>query len=215
MLIDTPETLIISAESEFRHALVQLFKTSGHRTSAALSVVQAIRNPRICPDLVLFDLKISTTEDDWLAVSEVRRRFADTTIIAISCRRDIHAKVAALDAGADDFLAKPLDPEELCAHVRARLRRRDGKPAQTSPSNRIGGFEFDLEKSAVKIDGRIVSLSRKEFDLLQLFARYEGKVLTPRFLLSQMWDELIDTQYIRVYVSQLRGKIETDPTRPR
>jgi two-component system KDP operon response regulator KdpE len=127
---------------------------------------------------------------------------------------DEQEKVAALDAGADDYVTKPFGMDELLARLRAALRR--ALPA-TEPVIAIGELEVDLEKRSVAVGGRPVALTPNEFELLRLFARNEGKLLTHRTILREVWGPAYgdESHYLHVYISQLRRKIERDPTRPR
>lgn len=213
MPIHAPEILIIETEEKLRHTLTALIGSLGYRTFAAASAAQAARRAETEPDLIILDLAAADI-DGSQAIPELRKIFAAAPILVTSHRGDTGVKVAALDAGADDFLTKPINLEELGARVRAMLRRCMIRPETRLPI-RIGEFELDAEKRSVTLRERSISFSRKEFDLLQIFARHAGKVLTHRFLVSQMWNEQVDSQYVRVYVSQIRSKIEANPAKPR
>jgi two-component system KDP operon response regulator KdpE len=118
-----------------------------------------------------------------------------------------------LDLGADDYLTKPFGMDELLARLRAALRHQLQVHGER-PVFRSGDLSVDLVRRIVKVGDRDVKLSPKEYDLLRVLVQHAGKVLTHRFLLKELWDELTDAQYLRVYVRQLRQKIEADPERP-
>ena len=161
------------------------------------------------PDLVITDLMMPGMSG--VEVCQAIRKTASTPIIVLSVREHERSKVEALDAGADDYVTKPFSIQELLARVRAHLRR---APERTETAITTGDFVVDVAAHSVTVQGKEVHLTPKEFDLLAHLARHPGKVLTHRFLLKELWDELTDAQYLRVYVRQLRQKIEVDPERP-
>jgi two-component system KDP operon response regulator KdpE len=142
------------------------------------------------------------------------RRWSAVPILVLSAVGDEQEKVAALDAGADDYVTKPFGMEELLARLRAALRRAG---PSGEPVVRVGELVVDLEKRAVTMAGEPVSLTRTEFDLLRLFVQNEGKLLTHPTILREVWGPAYgdESHYLHVYVSQLRRKLEPDPTRPR
>ena len=131
----------------------------------------------------------------------------------LSSRGDEAGKVAALDLGADDYVTKPFGMDELLARMRAALRHQLQVHGER-PVFHVGDLTVDLVRRFVKVGDKDVKLSPKEYDLLRLLVQHAGKVLTHKFLLHELWDEPTDTQYLRVYVRQLRRKIERDPERP-
>ena len=133
--------------------------------------------------------------------------------MVLSSRGDEAGKVQALDLGADDYMTKPFGMEELLARMRAAVRHQLQIQGER-PIFRIGDLSVDLVRRIVTVRGEEVKLSPKEYDLLRVLVQHAGKVLTHKFLLSELWDALTDTQYLRVYVRQLRQKIEADPERP-
>jgi two-component system KDP operon response regulator KdpE len=135
-------------------------------------------------------------------------------VIVLSGRMDSQDKVAALDAGADDYVTKPFSGDELLARVRAQLRR--AAPAGR-PVLEVGALRVDLEKRLVTMAGEAVALTPIEYDLLRLFAANEGKLLTHPAILREIWGPAYgeESNYLHVYVSHLRRKIEPDPARPR
>jgi two-component system, OmpR family, KDP operon response regulator KdpE len=144
---------------------------------------------------------------------QIRARCEDVPIVVLSSRGDETAKVEALDLGADDYVTKPFGMEELLARMRAALRHQLQVHGER-PIFRTGDLSVDLVRRIVKVGDKDVKLSPKEYELLRVLVQHAGKVLTHRFLLGELWDDLTDAQYLRVYVRQLRQKIETDPERP-
>ena len=143
----------------------------------------------------------------------IRSRNESVPIVVLSSRGDEAGKVQALDLGADDYLTKPFGMDELLARMRAALRHQLQIKGER-PVFRTGDLSVDLVRRIVKLGERNVKLSPKEYDLLRVLVQHAGKVLTHRFLLNELWDEYTDAQYLRVYVRQLRQKIEVDPERP-
>ena len=135
-------------------------------------------------------------------------------MIVLSAVGDESEKVAALDAGADDYVTKPFGIDELLARLRAAMRRVD---ATTEPVIQVGELKVDLEKRAVSVAGRPVQLTPHEFKLLRLLVVNRGKLLTHSAILREVWGRAYtdESHYLHVYVSQLRRKIEPEPTRPR
>jgi two-component system, OmpR family, KDP operon response regulator KdpE len=164
------------------------------------------------PQLVILDLGLPDI-DGLDLLRQLRQRDASLPIVVLSSRGDEAGKVAALDLGADDYVTKPFGMDELLARMRAALRHQLQVHGER-PIFRDGDLSVDLVRRHVKVDDQEVKLSPKEYDLLRLLVQHAGKVLTHKFLLRELWDEPTDTQYLRVYVRQLRRKIEKDPERP-
>ncbi len=164
------------------------------------------------PDLVILDLGLPDI-DGLELLRSIRHRQADLPIVVLSSRGDEAGKVAALDLGADDYVTKPFGMDELFARMRAALRHQLQVHGER-PVFHVGDLSVDLVRRIVKLGDKEVKLSPKEYDLLRILVQHAGKVLTHKFLLHELWDEPTDTQYLRVYVRQLRQKIETDPERP-
>jgi two-component system, OmpR family, KDP operon response regulator KdpE len=143
----------------------------------------------------------------------LRGRNESVPIVVLSSRGDEAGKVQALDFGADDYVTKPFGMDELLARMRAALRHQLQVHGER-PVFRLGDLSVDLVRRIVKLRDDEVKLSPKEYDLLRLLVQHAGKVLTHKFLLRELWNELTDAQYLRVYVRQLRQKIEADPERP-
>jgi len=160
------------------------------------------------PDLVITDLQMPRMDGITLC-REIRSR-SEVPIIVLSVKGDDPTKVKALDLGADDYVTKPFSMNELLARVRANLRR----APVTEPEQRIqtGDFDIDIDAHTVKVKGREVRLTPKEFDLLVYFARHPGRVVQHRTLLGALWgaENTEQPEYLRVFVGQLRRKIEPD-----
>ncbi|RFA30165.1 DNA-binding response regulator [Alkalilimnicola ehrlichii] len=166
------------------------------------------------PDLVILDLGLP--DMDGQQVLEELRVWSQVPVIVLSVRSSEAEKIASLDRGADDYVTKPFGAGELNARIRAALRHRpQGEPPLQQFEMR--GLSIDLPKRRVVLDGEAIKLSKKEFDLLVLLARYAGRVLTHRQILREIWGahHEEDTQYLRVYIGQLRQKLGDDPTVPR
>jgi two-component system KDP operon response regulator KdpE len=144
---------------------------------------------------------------------QIRQLREDLPIVVLSSRDDEVAKVKALDLGADDYITKPFGMEELLARIRAALRHQLQSRGER-PIFKLGTLSVDLIRRVVKVGDETVKLSPKEYELLRVLVQHAGKVLTHKFLLNELWAVPIDAQYLRVYVRQLRHKIEPDPARP-
>ena len=164
------------------------------------------------PDLVTLDLDLPDFEGLEL-LKTIRVRFEGALIIVLSSRGDEASKVQALDLGAYDYVTKPFGMNELLARMRAALRHQF-QTQGVRPIFRVGDLSVDLVRRAVRVGERDVQLSPKEYDLLRVLVQHAGKVLTCRFLLAKLWSPLTEPQYLRVYVGQLRQKIEVDVKRP-
>jgi two-component system KDP operon response regulator KdpE len=164
------------------------------------------------PDLVILDLGLPDMEGHEL-LRTIRARNDSVPIVVLSSRDDETGKVQALDSGADDYVTKPFGMDELLARMRAALRHQLQIHGER-PIFRVGDLSVDLVRRIVKIGDKEIKLSPKEYELLRILVQHAGKVLTHRYLLSQLWSDLTDAQYLRVYVRQLRQKIEADPERP-
>src|SRR5262249_16134525 len=143
----------------------------------------------------------------------LRDRESGLPIVVLSSRGDEAGKVAALDLGADDYVTKPFGMEELLARLRTALRHRLQVQGEL-PVFHVGHLSVDLVRRIVRKGGAEVKLSPKEYDLLRLLVQHAGKVPTHKMLRRELWAEPVDPQYLRVYVRQLRHKIESDPERP-
>jgi two-component system KDP operon response regulator KdpE len=165
-------------------------------------------------DLVVLDLGLP--DIDGLDVLQRLRGFSEVPVIVLTARDRQADKVRVLDAGADDYVTKPFDPEELLARVRAALRRRPSTEAP-SPIVRAGDVEVDLVMKRVTRNGEPVHLTRTELSLLEQLVRNPGKLLTQERLLREVWGAGYgsESNYLRVYIGQLRKKLGDDATNPR
>jgi two-component system KDP operon response regulator KdpE len=144
----------------------------------------------------------------------IRGRNEAVPVIVLSSRGDEAGKVQALDLGADDYVTKPFGMDELLARMRAALRHQLQTHGER-PVFRVGDLSVDLVRRIVKVGDKVVKLSPKEYDLLRVLVQHAGKVLTHKYLLTELWGDLSDAQYLRVYVRQLRQKLEDDPEKPK
>ena len=166
------------------------------------------------PDLLLLDLGLP--DRDGLEVIRHVRETSQMPIVVLSARGQEKDKISALDLGADDYVEKPFAVGELLARIRAALRRAVAT-VQPGAVFRFGHIEFDMDKRAVRVAGDEVHLTPHEYKLLQVLIKHSGKVLTHRQLLNEVWgpSQIDQAQYLRVYIAQLRRKLETDPARPK
>jgi two-component system KDP operon response regulator KdpE len=165
------------------------------------------------PDLVILDLGLPDIQGHDL-LRMIRARSESIPIVVLSSRGDEAGKVQALDFGADDYVTKPFGMDELLARLRAALRHQLQAHGER-PVFRAGELSVDLVRRIVKVGDKDVRLSPKEYELLRVLVQHAGKVLTHKFLLDELWDNLTDAQYLRVYVRQLRQKIEDDVEQPK
>jgi two-component system KDP operon response regulator KdpE len=208
--------LVVDDEIEIRRALSRALSAREYIVETAADGMEAVgAASTFHPDLVVLDLNLPKL--DGLEVARRIRASSPVPILVLSVREDESNKVAALDLGADDYLTKPFGIDELLARVRALLRRAEGPETGTDLRYVLGEVEVDLHQRRVIRGGEDVRLTRTEWSLLDAFARHPGKLLTHRWLLERVWGEgyTEDVDVLRVFVSQLRKKIEPDPRRPR
>jgi len=206
------KVLIVDDEPPIRRLLRAGLGTQGYQTLDAPNAKAALDLMSDKPDLVILDLGLPDMQGLDL-LRQIRAQREDVPIVVLSSRGDETAKVEALDLGADDYVTKPFGMEELLARIRAALRHQLHLQGER-PVFKVGNLSVDLVRRVVKVGDKVVKLSPKEYDLLRVLVQHAGKVLTHKFLLNQLWAVPIDAQYLRVYVRQLRQKIEPDPTRP-
>lgn len=204
--------LVIDDEPPIRKLLRMGLTTQGYEISEAQNGKQSLELLAQKPDLVILDLGLPDMEGLEL-LRMIRTRNESVPIVVLSSRGDETGKVQALDLGADDYVTKPFGMDELLARMRAALRHQLQTHGER-PIFRIGELSVDLVRRIVRVADKEVKLSPKEYELLRLLVQHAGKVLTHRFLLHELWNTPIDTQYLRVCVGQLRNKIEPNPARP-
>ncbi|MCK1616441.1 response regulator transcription factor [Bradyrhizobium sp. 159] len=206
------KVLVVDDEPPIRKLLRMGLTTQGYEILEASNGKMALEKLEEAPALIILDLGLPDVQGHEL-LRTIRARNESVPIVVLSSRGDEAGKVKALDLGADDYLTKPFGMEELLARLRTALRHQLQVQGER-PVFRTGDLSVDLVRRIVKVGERDVKLSPKEYDLLRVLVQHAGKVLTHRFLLKELWDELTDAQYLRVYVRQLRQKIEADPERP-
>ena len=204
--------LVIDDEPPIRKLLRMGLGTQGYQTIDAPNANAALDLMAEKPDLVILDLGLPDMQGLEL-LRMIRVRNEHVPIVVLSSRGDEAGKVQALDLGADDYVTKPFGMDELLARMRAALRHQLQIHGER-PIFRTGELSVDLVRRIVKLADKTVRLSPKEYELLRLLVQHVGKVLTHRFLLNELWSTPIDAQYLRVYVRQLRNKIEPNPARP-
>ena len=207
------KVLVVDDEPPIRKLLRMGLGTQGYQTLDAPNAKAALELLASKPDLVILDLGLPDMQGLEL-LRQIRARTETVPIVVLSSRGDEDAKVAALDQGADDYVTKPFGMEELLARIRTALRHQLQVHGER-PIFTLGDLSVDLVRRIVKVRGREVKLSPKEYELLRVMVQHAGKVLTHKFLLKELWASPIDPQYLRVYVRQLRQKIEPDPPQPR
>ncbi|MGJ5150370.1 response regulator transcription factor [Bradyrhizobium sp. SZCCHNRI3052] len=206
------KVLVIDDEPPIRKLLRMGLTTQGYEILEASNGRIALELLGQEPALIILDLGLPDV-DGLELLRTIRGRNEAVPVVVLSSRGDEAGKVQALDLGADDYITKPFGMDELLARLRAALRHQLQVQGER-PVFRTGDLSVDLVRRIVKVGDREIKLSPKEYDLLRVLVQHAGKVLTHRFLLKELWDELTDAQYLRVYVRQLRQKIEVDPERP-
>ncbi|HYL65001.1 MAG TPA: response regulator transcription factor [Candidatus Methylomirabilis sp.] len=211
--MSTANILVVDDEPQIRRVLRSTLSTRGYEITEAKTgeeALESIRKER--PDLVLLDMNMPGM-GGVEACREIRRA-SDAAIIMLTVRNAERDKVAALDAGADDYIVKPFGIEELLARIRAALRRYS--PGDALPSFLSKDLKIDFETRQVTVRDRDVHLTPKEYDVLKHLVANQGKPLTHRRLLQAVWgpDYGEETESLRVVINQLRKKLETNPARP-
>ena len=211
----TARILVVDDEAQLRRAVTRSLEGHGYHVrgaedgASALSAFEAFK-----PDVVLLDLMLPGM--DGVTVCRELRGKHHTPIIILSVIGEEASKVAALDAGADDYLTKPFGMDELLARIRVALRRGTSDRAQ-EPVISLAGLVIDLGRRAVALDGREVRLTPTEYALLKYLTTNAGKVLTHAMILREVWgaEYAHDTHVLRTCVNQLRAKLGDDPSAPR
>jgi two-component system, OmpR family, KDP operon response regulator KdpE len=205
--------LVVDDEEQIRRALQRALVARGYDVQVAVDGQDALSTyGEFQPDLLVLDLNLPGL--DGIEVTRRVRSWSPVPILVLSVREDEADKVAALDLGADDYLTKPFGVPELLARIRALLRRSEAAPAPMRFS--LGDVEIELDTRTVRRDGKPVHLTKTEWSLLETLAGHPGKLLTHAWLLQSVWGAGYgdDVEVLRVFVSQLRRKIEPDPAHP-
>jgi two-component system KDP operon response regulator KdpE len=205
--------LVVDDEPQFLRALATNLRGAGYDVETADSAAAALAAAGLRPpDAVILDLVLP--DGSGREVCRELRVWSDAPIIVVSALSEEDDKIEALDVGADDYVTKPFAIGELLARLRAVLRRAG---STGEPFIDVGPIRVDLERSLVTVDGELVHLTPHEFRILRLLAEHEGKLLTHRTILREVWGPAYgsESNYLHVYVSQLRRKLEPDPARPR
>ncbi|MGE0715088.1 MAG: response regulator [Alphaproteobacteria bacterium] len=209
--------LVVDDENQIRRFLRVALEAHGFAVTEAIrgrdGIAKCATEP---PDVVILDLGLP--DMDGTEVVARIREWSKVPILILSVRQAEAEKVAALDAGADDYVVKPFGIAELLARIRALLRGRRGEGPTAEPAEHVvGALRVDLARREVHVGDRPVRLTRKEFDLLAVLARNAGRIVTHQQLLRAVWGKAHenDTHYLRVFVGQLRDKLDDDAARPR
>ncbi|MBS0534033.1 MAG: response regulator [Proteobacteria bacterium] len=207
--------LVVDDEAAIMRFLKPALEANNYDMASAGTVAEAIKRVAAeTPDIVLLDLGLP--DGDGKDVIRRAREWSDVPIIVLSAREREAEKIESLDLGADDYVNKPFNVGELMARMRTALRHRLQRKAEI-PVLRVGGLEIDAVRHRVMRGGAELKLTPKEFELLSFLARHAGRVITHRQILTAVWGpaHTEDTQYLRVYIGQLRQKIEDKPDDPR
>ena len=208
--------LVVDDEPQITRVLRRSLTTHGYDVRVAADGESALQTfGDWSPALVITDLAMPNI--DGLELCRRLRAVSEVPIIVLSVRGDERTKVEALNLGADDYVTKPFGMDELLARIRATLRRAPSSEERASQLLEAGDFAINLDSRTVTLQGKEVHLTPKEYDLLVHFVRNPGKVLTHRKLLGAVWggDYTEQTEYLRVFIGQLRKKIEPNPSSPR
>jgi two-component system KDP operon response regulator KdpE len=215
MAAPEPVVLVVEDEPQMRRFLRASLTSHGFRLVEAGTAREALALATSQnPEVILLDLGLP--DGDGIALTRSLREWSSVPIIVLSARGREADKVEALDAGSDDYLTKPFGVNELLARMRAALRRASQPAGAPAPVIEIGALRIDLARREVTLRERALHLTPNEYRILALLARNPGKVLTHRQILIEVWgpSHAAETHYLRVYMAQLRRKIEADPARP-
>jgi two-component system, OmpR family, KDP operon response regulator KdpE len=210
------KVLVVDDEPALLRAVGAALRARNYEVDTATTGQAAIDAVALeAPDLVVLDLGLPDL--DGIEVCRRVRQWSDVPIVVLSAEGSEDRKVLALDEGADDYVTKPFSTAELLARIRVALRHRPRAAPGDDAVLDVGDVTVDLAHHEVTVAGRKVELTPKEFGFLALLARWPGRVLTHRTILQEVWGPEYgsETQYLRVYASQLRKKLEDDPARPR
>ncbi|THK34913.1 response regulator transcription factor [Ensifer sp. MPMI2T] len=214
MTTSAVKILVVDDEPAIRKLLRVGLTTEGYAVMEAINAKEAIAKVSADqPDLILLDLGLPDMPGHDLLGKWRNEGNLDLPIVILSSRTDETGIVRALETGADDYVTKPFGMKELAARIRVALRHRLQQQGER-PIFKTGELSVDLVKRIVKIADREIKLSPKEYDILRVLVQHAGKVITHQHLLNQVWAGSTDVQYLRVYVRQLRQKIERSPDQP-
>jgi len=208
-----PRVLVVDDEPPIRKLLRMGLSAHGYHVIEATNGKNALELLGKSPDIIILDLGLPDIQGHDL-LRMIRGRNEAVPVVVLSSRGDEAGKVQALDLGADDYVTKPFGMDELLARMRAALRHQLQTHGER-PIFHVDDLSVDLVRRIVKVRDKAVKLSPKEYDLLRVLVQHAGKVLTHKFLLTELWGDLSDAQYPRVYVRQLRQKLEDDPEKPK
>jgi two-component system KDP operon response regulator KdpE len=214
--VDSSRVLVVDDEPQITRVLKTVLSSQGYQVRTAAEGESALSNfKEWSPELVITDLYMPHM--DGIELCRRIREVSAVPIIVLSVKGEERSKVEALDSGADDYVTKPFGIDELMARVRAALRRSGSTDAQEPASFDAGDFRIDMDARRVHTHGREVRLTPKEFDLFVYMARHPNRVLTHAALLEAVWGQASQEQpeYLRVFMGQLRKKLEPDPSNPR
>src|SRR5581483_6786042 len=211
--VSRARVLVVDDEPQILRALQIKLRSAGYSVETAETAEDALAKAAMRPPEAII-LDVLLPDGSGTDVCRELRSWSAVPILVLSAVGEESEKIAALDAGADDYVTKPFSGDELLARLRAALRR---AVPSAQPLLEIGELRVDLEKRAVTMAGSPVALTPIEYDLLRLLARNEGKLLTHPAILREIWGRPYgeESNYLHVHVSHLRRKIEPDPTRPR
>jgi two-component system KDP operon response regulator KdpE len=206
--------LVVDDDLQAAKPLIGTLASRGYDVRSASDAESAMSSLRAwCPALIIADLEMPLV--DGIELCRRVRQISNVPVIVVSGNADCRSEVSALDSGADDFIVKPFSTDTLLARVRVALRRSVGTPEPSALG--IGEFHIDFNDRRVRLHGQPVRLTPKEFDLFVFMARHPNRVLAHKTLLGAVWGEASadQSEYLRVFMGQLRKKLESDPSNPR
>lgn len=213
MISPIARVLVVDDEPPIRRFLRTSLTPQGYDVLEAQDGVDALDIlKRNTMDVVVLDLGLPNMHG-FDVIEQIRASKSAVPIIVLSSRTDEAGKVKALDLGADDYVTKPFGMDELLARIRTALRHRVQREG-AEPTFRSGSLSVDLVRRLVSVQGTEIKLSPREYDLLRVLVTHAGKVLTHKFIINEVWGGATDVQYLRIYVRNLRQKLEADPERP-
>lgn len=207
--------LVVDDEPKIRMFIRANLEARGYEVHLAQDGAEAVEKAAlVSPDVIILDVNMPRM--DGIEACRRIREWTNTPIIVLSVREDEKDKVRALNEGADDYITKPFGVEELLARIRVALRHSTGTSIAAASVFTADDLEIDLSKHVVKRHGKVIKLTRTEYELLAFLVTNCGKVLTHKELLHNVWGPEYgeESEYVRVFINQLRRKIEDDPSNP-